>query len=235
MSRRRRLFSSSQGITFSDQPEETLEFFGSMIVMDEPAALEACGCSCRRRSRRRPWRRSSRAFTTAARALVAAAADEGRVRLRPVLRRAAAAADHLRHARRAGGRRAAGLRLDEHHPRRRRSRLRRHVRRSPARGVARDVQLRPGARRGPPGDHPRRGPRVDADARRGRRQAAHDVGVRFVLHPPRRGRQRDDAQRDQLGHEDAHRASRPAPATGRPTSTAWRRPRSTRSCAGRAR
>ena len=36
VSRRTPLFSSSQGITFGDQPEETLEFFGSMIVMDDP-------------------------------------------------------------------------------------------------------------------------------------------------------------------------------------------------------
>jgi cytochrome P450 len=35
-------------------------------------------------------------------------------------------------------------------------------------------------------------------------------GVRVVLHPPGRGRQRDDAQRHQLGYEAAHRASRPA-------------------------
>ena len=36
VSRRTPLFSSSEGITFADQPPETLEFFGSMIVLDDP-------------------------------------------------------------------------------------------------------------------------------------------------------------------------------------------------------
>ena len=37
-------------------------------------------------------------------------------------------------------------------------------------------------------------------------------GVRVVLHPPRRGRQRDNAQRHQPRHEGAHRPPRPARA-----------------------
>ena len=69
-------------------------------------------------------------------------------------------------------------------------------------------------------DHPARRPRVDADAGRGGRRSAVAGRVRVVLHPPRRGRQRDDAQRHQLGDEAAHGPSRPAPRRGRPTSTA---------------
>ncbi len=45
------------------------------------------------------------------------------------------------------------------------------------------------------------------------------AGVRLVLHPARRGRQRDDAQRDQPWHEGAHRLPRPARACGRTTSS----------------
>ena len=60
--------------------------------------------------------------------------------------------------------------LDERHPRRRRPGVRRLVRGADA-GRARDVRLRPGARRGPPGQ-PARRHHAQADARRGRRRSA---------------------------------------------------------------
>ena len=90
----------------SNDTPETREFFGSMIVLDDP-----------RHSKLRLL--VQRAFTpktvaaidesvrVRARQLVATAAERGRVRLRAGLRRPAAAADHLRHARRPRGRRAA--------------------------------------------------------------------------------------------------------------------------------
>ena len=56
-------------------------------------------------------------------------------------------------------------------------------------------------------------------ARRGRRRPADAAGVRLVLHPARRRRQRDDAQRDQPRHEGAHRPPRPARRCGSTTST----------------
>ena len=70
---------------------------------------------------------------------------------------------------------------------------------------------------------PARRHHLGADARRGRRRAAaRPPGVRLVLHPARRRRQRDDAQRDQPRDAGAHRASRPARDRGSPTSTASR-------------
>ena len=50
-------------------------------------------------------------------------------------------------------------------------------------------------------------------------------GVRLVLHPARRRRQRDHPQRHQPRDEGAHRAPRPARAAGRTTSTARRQDR----------
>ena len=81
-----------------------------------------------------------------------------------------------------------------------------------------DVRLRPGARPGPPRP-PRRGPRVGADAGRRRGPAADAGRVRLVLHPPRRRRQRDDAQRHQLGHEACSPTTPTSGGSGRPTST----------------
>ena len=112
----------------------------------------------------------------------------------------------------------ADLRVDERDPRRRRPRVRRHATSADGRR-ARDVRLRPGARRGPP-RQPDRRHHVGDDGRRGRRRAAHAAGVRLVLHPARRRRQRDDPQRDQPRDEGAHRLPRPARAAGSATSTA---------------
>ena len=61
------------------------------------------------------------------------------------------------------------------------------------------------------------------------------AGVRLVLHPARRRRQRDHAQRHQPRHEAADRQPRPAQHRGSTTSTATPRPPSTRSCAARRR
>ena len=54
------------------------------------------------------------------------------------------------------------------------------------------------------------GPDERDDARRRRRRAADDAGVRVVLHPARRRRQRDDAQRDQPRHARADAVPRAA-------------------------
>ena len=77
--------------------------------------------------------------------------------------------------------------------------------------------------------------RLGADARRGRRRAADPAGVRFVLHPPGRRRQRDDAQRHRPRDEVAHRQSRSAAAVVRRLRRVTSRPRSTRSSAARRR
>ena len=60
---------------------------------------------------------------------------------------------------------------------------------------------------------------------------AERAGV--VLHPARRRRQRDHAQRHQSRHEGALRPFRTSAGAGRRTSTGSRRRRSRRSCAGR--
>ena len=77
--------------------------------------------------------------------------------------------------------------------------------------AARDVHVRPGARGGP-SRQPDRRHHVGDDGRRGRRRSAHGAGVRLVLHPARRRRQRDDPQRDQPRDEGPHRLPRPARA-----------------------
>ena len=155
---------------------------------------------------------------------------ERRVRLRRVDRRPAAAADHLRDDGHPGVRHRSGLRLDQRHPRRRRPRVRRHVR-EPDEGLAGDLRLRPGDGRGPP-RQPARRPHVGADGRRDRRRPPHAAGVRLVLHPARRRRQRDDAQRHQPRHEGAHRAPRPARPVVRRLRGAHEDRRSRRSSAG---
>ncbi len=100
------------------------------------------------------------------------------------------------------------LPVDEHDPRSRRPGLRHELRR-PDDPLARDVHLRAGARRGPPGQ-PAGRHHVGDDGRGGRRRTTHRPGVRVVLHPARRRRQRDDTQRHQPRNEGAHRSSRPA-------------------------
>ena len=73
---------------------------------------------------------------------------------------------------------------------------------------------------------------VGAGQRGDRRRAADPRRAGELLHPARRGRQRDHPQRHQLGPAAAHRAPRPARRSGWPTSTGSRRPRSRRSSAG---
>ena len=69
-------------------------------------------------------------------------------------------------------------------------------------------------------------------ARRGRRRAPDRARVRVVLHPARGRRQRDHAHRDQPRDVGAAEPPRPARALDAATSTATRRTRSRRSCAG---
>ena len=76
---------------------------------------------------------------------------------------------------------------------------------------------------------------LDPDARRGGRAAADAGRVRFVLHPPRRRGQRDDTQRDLVGDAPADEAPRPARAAARQLRRPGVRAPRTRSCAGRRR
>ena len=121
----------------------------------------------------------------------------GRVRLRGGGRGTAAAPGHLRDDGHPRGRREAGLRLDQRDPRRRRSRVRADLRPA-ADHEPRDQPVRHGPRDRPAGQ-PQGRPHVGPHARRGRRRAPDDPGVRLVLHPARGGRQRDDAQRHLVG------------------------------------
>ena len=235
VSRNPELFCSGRGSNIVDLPQPFIEFFGSMINMDDP-----------RHGRLR--RIVSRGFTPralkryeddvqrVAREIVDARDREGRVRLRHRDRRGAAAAHHLRHD--GHPREPAPVRLRPHQrdPRRRRSRV--HARPRPredhpgaaagGRG-ARDAGAGP---RPPPRRPPDRRPDLRARERRDRRRAPDRAGARLVLRAAGGGRQRDHAQRDQPRHEGAQRPSRAARDLARRTSRAWRRRRSRRSCAG---
>ena len=119
-----------------------------------------------------------------------------RVRLRGGGRGTTAAAGHLRDDGHPRGRREAGLRLDQRDPRRRRPRVRRRPSTQLLDHEPRDQPVRHGARHRPAGQ-PQGRPHVGAHARRGRRRAPDDPGVRLVLHPAGGGRQRDHPQRHQ--------------------------------------
>ena len=204
------------GVNIGDLPHEIDEFFGSMINMDDPkhfrlrsivskgftpeADRRCRGATCKHvaAQHRRPLDRR---------------APRPALRLRRGVRRATPARDHLRHDGHPRERRAADLRVDEHDPRRRRPRVRRQFEKliGPALG---DVPATP-----------RRSARTAWPTRRdditsalmaaevdGERLTPQEFGV--VLHPARRGRQRDHPQRDQPRHAGAHRPPRPARAAG---------------------
>ena len=131
---------------------------------------------------------------------------------------------------------AVRVRPHEHHPRRRRPRVRRrtsdevdpgapHRRRTSWPSWSRSWA--PSGGQNPTDDLTSALVNAEVDGER-----LTDAGAGVVLRPARRGRQRDHPQRHQPRHAGAHRAPRPEGSAGWPTSTAWRRPRSRRSCAG---
>ena len=134
------------------------------------------------------------------------------MRLRRRDRRRPAAPDHLRHDGHPARPTTGGLRQDERRPRRQRPRVRRHS--SPTAftaGYELWTYAQELARRSrstnPRDDITTQIAHAEVDGER-----PHAGGVRLVLRAARRGRQRDDPQRDQPRHEGAHRPPRPAQA-----------------------
>ena len=235
VSRNAHLFCSSKGSNIGDLPQEMNEFFGSMINMDDPKHFRLRSIV-------------SKGFTPKE---VGRVEENVRVKAAEIVDRLLEQfpdkqCDFVEHVAAAlpleiicdmmgipAGGLLEDLQVDQHDPRRRRPRVRRHAR-GPDGTSARDVHVRPGARRGSP-RQPDRRHHLGDDGRRPRRRPAHGPGVRLVLHPARRRRERDHPQRRQPRHEGAHRSSRPTRASCSATTRALRRRRWRRSCGGRRR
>ena len=121
-------------------------------------------------------------------------------------------------------RREADLRLDERHPRRRRPRVRRLVRGADDRGDG-DVRVRPGARRGPPGQpHATTSTIAMMHAEvDGERLTAQEFGSFFILLVVAG----NETTRNAISHgmQAAHRATPTSARSGWTTSTARRQDR----------